>query len=421
MGDVVGEEGNRGYMTNASASGPMPRHITSRMRLDSPVSVAKTDELSRRIFFASEDIVDFALVVSGEEIPAIDLSLRQGADPDEVARKLRFVVENDVLGQLPYEPKVVWRQEATQGPHDVFEELVARGVASNAGEGQVALGQPVLALMDYLDTRFRALALERFDAREFRYPTLIPTAVMRRCGYFQSFPHLMMFVSRLHGDVDTYRGFMDAEASQEDLTERLRSDSADFNYCLPPTMCFHTYHQLSDKRLQSPSLAVTSRGRSFRHESRYRRSLERLWDFTIREIVFLGPLNFVLESRTRLMHLTFELATALRLGGYCEVATDPFFVNSGAADRVWSQQLLELKYELRMPLDATRDVAVCSFNFHERFFGESFAIQPPQGAEAIYTACAGYGLERFTYAFLCQHGLDPARWPAEVRKWVTAS
>jgi hypothetical protein len=179
-------------------------------------------------------------------------------------------------------------------------------------------------------------------------------------------------------------------------------------------MCFHTYHQLAGRPLAAPSLVVTSRGKSFRFESRYRRSLERLWDFTIREIVFLGPRDFVLAGRRRLMELTFGLIESLQLGGRCEVANDPFFVDDGTAGRVWSQRLFELKYELRLPIGAGADLAAGSFNFHECFFGDSFAIASPGGDGPVYTGCAGFGLERFAFAFLCQHGLDPAGWPRHV-------
>jgi seryl-tRNA synthetase len=61
---------------------------------------------------------------------------------------------------------------------------------------------------------------------------------------------------------------------------------------------------------------------------------------------------------------------------------------------------------------------VGSFNFHERFFGESFGITSAGGEGPVHTACAGFGLERFAYAFLCQHGLDPSGWPREVRDAV---
>lgn len=387
-----------------------------RIPLDPPVPAAHEHELASRVFFVSEAILDFDLVRSGKEISAVEVVVNVGTDADELRRKLRFVVANDILGQRQLEPKVAWRGNATGEALDVFDDMVRRGIAFEAGEGQVSVGEPFLSLMDYFDRRVAALAIDGFGALERRYPTLIPTAVMQRCGYFQSSPQLMMFVSRLHADVETYRDFRAEAAEGVDLAARLRSHCDDFDHCLPPTMCFHTYHELADRPLPAATLAVTAQGKSFRFESRYRRSLERLWDFTIREIVFLGSREHVLTSRRRLMEQICTLVDSLGLGGRCEVATDPFFAGSDTVERVWSQQLLELKYELRLPLDATRDVAVGSFNFHEQFFGSSFGITAD--AEVAYTSCAGIGLERLTYAFLCRYGLAPDGWPAEVRKAV---
>jgi seryl-tRNA synthetase len=387
---------------------------TERIVLDPPVTGTHERELASRVFFVSEAILDFSLVRSQQGTEAVEVKVKEGTDVAELARKLRFVVANDILRQRQLEPKVAWRGTTTGTTRDVFDDLVRQGIAFEAGEGQVTVGEPFLWLMDYFDSRFTALAIEGFGARERRYPTLIPTAVMRRCGYFQSFPQLMMFVSRLHSDAETYRDFRaEIAGGLGDLTDGLRAHCDNFDYCLPPTMCFHTYHELTGRPLPG-TMAVTARGKSFRFESRYRRSLERLWDFTIREIVFLGSRDYVLSSRRRLMEQGCELVDSLGLGGRCEVATDPFFAGSDTVERVWSQQLLELKYELRLPLDAGRDVAVGSFNFHEQFFGTSFEITADGGA--AHTACAGIGLERLAYAFLCRHGLDPLGWPAEVRE-----
>lgn len=383
---------------------------THRITLDPPVPDALRAELSTRVFFVSEAILDFSLHRAPDGIRGVDAVLAPSADPDEIARKLRSMVAGDVLGQRAREPKVLWRLPGSADPEDVYPELLDRGIATEAGPGQVALGEPVLSLIDRLDARLCSLAVNEFGARRYRYPTLIPLEAMRRCAYFQSFPHLMMFASRLHADVDTYRGFLDDLEGGGDLAEALRSYGGGVDDCLPPTMCFHTYHQLADRRLPGAGLAVTAVGKSFRHESRYRRSLERLWDFTIREMVFLGSRDYVLGCRARLMELVRELIQALDLGGRCEVANDPFFAAPATAERVWSQQLLELKYELRLPLEAGRDVSAGSFNFHERFFGTAFGITGE--GQAVHTACAGFGLERLAYAFLCRHGLDPARWPA---------
>ncbi|MET7359185.1 hypothetical protein ABZS76_12110 [Streptomyces sp. NPDC005562] len=398
-----------------------------RLALEPALPGELAQELAQRVYFVSEAITGFSLVRSDAsgDITAVDVELDSAegsapadpADPAELARKLNLVTANDLLGQRFLEPKVVWRAADTGPAKDVYDELVARGAAVEAGAGQIGVGEPVLSLMDHLDALLRALVAEEFGAQEFRYPTLITADALRRTGYFESFPQMVMTVTRLHGDVDSYRGFLDDLASGGGLQAALTAHSGGHDHCLPPTMCFHTYHQFADGPLPRPSMVVTARGKSFRNESRYRRSLERLWDFTIREIVFLGTPEFVLDARRRLMERAYELVDALGLGGRCEVAGDPFFLNDTTAARAWSQRLLELKYELRLPLDGERDVSVGSFNYHEQFFGRSFGIAGETG-EPVFTGCAGFGLERFAYAFLCRHGLDPANWPASVRAAV---
>lgn len=397
---------------------------TTRLVLDPALPAELSQELAQRVYFVSDTITGFRLVHSdgGDTITAVDVELDGAGDAAadhtaELTRKLNLVTANDLLGQRFVEPRVVWRAADTGPVKDVFDELVASGAAVAAGEGQIAVGEPVLSLMDHLDGLLRRLVAEEFGAREFRYPTLITADALRRTGYFESFPQMVMSVARLHGDVDSYRGFLDDLADGAGLQAALTAHSGGFDHCLPPTMCFHTYHQFADGPLPEPSLVVTARGKSFRNESRYRRSLERLWDFTIREIVFLGTAEFVLDARRRLMERAYELVDALGLGGRCEVAGDPFFLNDTTAARAWSQRLLELKYELRLPLDAERDVSVGSFNYHEQFFGRSFGIGGETG-EPVFTGCAGFGLERFAYAFLCRHGVDPEHWPDAVRAAV---
>jgi seryl-tRNA synthetase len=102
------------------------------------------------------------------------------------------------------------------------------------------------------------------------------------------------------------------------------------------------------------------------------------------------------------------------IGAYCEVATDPFFVGTGHAAKMTLQTLAESKYELRMPIGPDKSLAVGSFNFHDAFFGERFDIGYADD-KPVRTGCVAFGLERLAYAFLCQHGLDPDQWPADMR------
>ncbi|PYO66587.1 MAG: hypothetical protein DMD69_13220 [Gemmatimonadetes bacterium] len=75
------------------------------------------------------------------------------------------------------------------------------------------------------------------------------------------------------------------------------------------------------------------------------------------------------------------------------------------------QQLKALKHELILPLGRSRGSAAASFNNHETFFGEAFAIRLATGAPAA-SACVAFGVERWLLAFLVAHGPDAAGWAA---------
>lgn len=391
---------------------------TTSIVLDQPIPHYLAHELEKRIFFISDQILDYRLIIEQAQIRGVELTTATPAQPDELSRKVNYIVANDVINQRDIASKIIWRSPHTRPSQaTMFEQLVAHGVALEVGEGQICVGEPFIQLMHYFDQELRAIAVERLGGREYQYPTLIPTSVLEKCGYFTSFPHFLMFVTRLHSDVATYTGFLEDYAAGRDVRSFALEHCRDLTYCLPPTMCFHTYHQYRDRKLDGQQLVITARGKSFRFESRYARSLERLWDFTIREIVFMGSHEFVLGCREQFMQHVFALIDRLGLTGFCEVANDPFFCNADSASKIWSQKILELKYELRLNVAPDRTIAVGSFNFHENFFGKGFNITS-ETDEWVKTACVGFGLERLTYAFLCQYGLDASAWPLAVRRGI---
>jgi seryl-tRNA synthetase len=388
-----------------------------RLELAEPVIAEHLDELRRRVYFVSESIVDFELAGGPDGVLAVDVTTERPADPAELTRKLRFVVANDVAPQLRTPPKVLWRSgtERRARPH-TFESLLADGVVHQVGPGQVALGQPALAALDALDSLVRDIVVGEFGAVEYRYPTLLPIRALHRSGYLSSFPQHLMFAARLHGDVDTYREFVQEVADRGgEIGEHILDRCGPVDRCLPTTMCYHTFDQLTGRTLDDRQV-FTSRGGSFRYEARYQRTMERLGDFTIRETVFLGPADFVRDARDRLRERAIELIEQLGLTGRCEVANDPFFAGTDGALRVSSQRLLELKHELHLEIEPDgHTMAVASFNLHEQHFGEAFEITAADG-QPVYSACAGFGLERLTYALLCQYGWHVDDWPDVLRE-----
>ncbi|GAA2961439.1 hypothetical protein [Actinokineospora diospyrosa] len=383
-----------------------------RVALAESVPVDLAPELAKRLFFVSSAIAEFDLVAQGGVVNAVDLVISDDVEESAIAVKIGKVVAAEVLTQRPLPPRQVWRSPVTATFVDPFPELLASDTAFVAGEGQVGFGEPLLSLVDYLDARLRSIALGLPRSREFRYPTLLPTSVLDRFGYFGSFPQFAMFVTRLHNDIDVYGDFVERYRAEGHLPDTLFEQCGDKEYCLPPTMCYHTYHQYTGRQLPQ-EMVVTARGKSFRHESRYHTSMERLWDFTIREIVFLGGEDFATECRNAVMAQAYALLEELELAGFCEVANDHFFGNADTAGKILTQRVMELKFELRVPVAEDRDIAVGSFNLHGRFFGESFGITDSAGSPTA-SGCVGFGLERLAYAFLCQHGADPAGWPTAV-------
>lgn len=405
---------SRGADPARSATG-FPMHID----LHTPVPHGLASEIERRLFFVSSQIRDFALVTDQGGVVGLTLFTEGPVDRDALTTKVNSMIDDDVRRLWVTPDKSVWTSRHQGDPSTgVFEVLKKTGGVSEVGEGQVAIGEPLLSLFAYFDQAVKDVLAEDFSAREFRYPTLIRTKALETAGYTTSFPQHLMFVTRLHNDIDVYRAFQEARVDSAIDTSILES-CGNVDYCLPPTMCYHTFQQHSGRSLSPDGLhVITSRGKSFRFEASYSTTLERLWDFTIREIVFLGARDEVFEARARFMHKIFDFVDDLGLSGFCEVGNDPFFSGADTSERIWSQRLQELKYELRLGIDPDRTIAVGSFNFHGDLFGRAFDIS--RAGEPIHSGCVGFGLERLVYSFLCHYGVDEKDWPARVRSGTAA-
>lgn len=378
------------------------------------IPLAFKEDFERQLFYVSDDIEDFSLVVSPGGIDGVRVQLgRPGADVSAVDARILSAAERCRSWRPRLKPEHVWSNEQERVlAGDTFAQLCSRGIAFQPAEGLVAVDASFALLADYMDATITALVKRVFGAAEYRYPTLIPSAVMKRGGYLHSFPHLLMFVMRLHCDFDVYRAVSQA-AEGEQLTGLLRQ-YGDTELCLPPTMCYHTYAQFAGSALPKEGRVFTAKGKSFRFESKYERNLERLYDFTIREVVFVGTGPSVARQRQDLLHEVCRLVERWGLSGFCETASDPFFTEDDGKNSSMAQRLMALKYELRLDVGNGRTIAVASFNRHNDFLGKAYDIRLSDGSTAD-TACAGVGLERLAFAFLCQHGLDEANWPGHVQ------
>jgi seryl-tRNA synthetase len=295
-----------------------------------------------------------------------------------------------------------------------MDELLARGEVVEEETGVFTLGPLLSRLIDYFESRFLELAAH-FDAQPYRFPTLMSARFLSRVDYFRAFPHSLTFATHLREDLDVINQFADQTVYGDDGLNTPAESFSRIQAMLSPAVCYHLYFSLADRPLPGGQLVATGVGNCFRYESTNLSSLERLWNFTMREVIFVGAKDFVLENREKARDFMRPIFEEIGLAYRVESANDPFFVGEFRKQAAF-QNAFQLKYEIRASLPFKADtLAVGSYNYHQDFFGRHLNISLP-GGSPIHTGCVAFGLERMAYAFLAQFGLDQKHWPRAVRE-----
>jgi acyl carrier protein len=309
-----------------------------------------------------------------------------------------------------------------------IEALQASGELTITGAGQVALSGIALDVFDAVDRTVRGWA-DALGAAEHRYPSIIGRAVLERAGQVESFPQHLTLIGhseRRRGialiPVEGPLGRDDDDSSPPPLRGSARNDMAGdssrslgMTAVLAPAVCYHAYPEFEGRTIGPDPVFLTACGRCYRYEGGNHVPLERLWEFTMREIIVLGTREQVEAVRQSLVRQAADFVTALELEGAIGMASDPFFT-AGDEGRRLMQQAGALKHELQLAVDADgRSVAAASFNNHHDFFGTRFAIRLADGSLA-HSGCVAFGLERWVLAVFAQLGTTEADWPAGARQ-----
>jgi seryl-tRNA synthetase len=229
-----------------------------------------------------------------------------------------------------------------------------------------------LAAFEQLDSRLCAWALGE-GGGEQNYPALIAAETLRRAGYPDAFPHLLMAPACA---ADPAQPFSDGNVTLAD-------------WFLSPAVCYHAYAKLAGQTLDR-GVTLTARGHCFRNEDHAalapgRRQIE----FEMREVILVGAPDWIEERLANLKPGVEALARAFGLSAAWQAANDPFFLPR-ARGKAHMQRLLGAKIELCIP----DGLAIASINRHGAFFGERFEISTGDG-RAVHSACVAFGLDRW--------------------------
>lgn len=351
------------------------------------------------------------------------LVLRSGANLDEVTGKAQRYLDVMAKQLSGFEIKVfveTKRKDTGEYQTNVNEGLVERGWMHDYGKGQVAYSGPVLNLARLVNERSGELYKKAFAAKDGHFPAMIDADTLHKCGYFDSHPNAVTFLGNVIEDFDAIEEFRLANSCSEGALIPPHDHVHIDGMCLNPAACFPCYPTLTGKTIDGE--AYSWLGRVFRYESRNIRGLDRLYEFNVRELVFVGNEDYVRACRMKALPIVEELAALMDIDCKVQTATDPFFATVSAAKKFW-QAAQEVKNEIKIPAlgadGEIKQLACGSINLHGNFFGKRFDIKGTDG-EPVQTGCVGLGIERWVLAAFTQHGFDERRWPDGVRQLIFA-
>lgn len=253
--------------------------------------------------------------------------------------------------------------------------------------GIAVLESEEAALFNALEARFQEIAVV-LAARPVAGPALLTVEDLARLDFFRNFPQLGLPVATL---TEEARGEL---ARGEVATPSATHPLVPTGYCLPTATCYGLLLPLRDRGIEAPEI-ITSIGRCFRNEDHYD-GLRRLRAFHMREVLYVGSQDGVVDHLARSKELVLSLVDQLGIKVRHEPATDPFYLGDGS--RSLLNQLDPVKFEF-VSDDGT---AIASVNRHRNFFGERLGIRVGDGS--AYSGCLAFGVERWVHALLQVHG-----------------
>lgn len=306
--------------------------------------------------------------------------------------------------------------QQTSNQEDIFQPMLEKGIVRQIDSGVFAYSGIFLKVFRYFCQKIESEIDKLFpelDKTNFEVPVLTPVADYEEGKYFETFPHHIMFKTTLKNDISVIdrfakNGMKDASILEEAIPPQsvLRTAA-----CVPVYPMFRNQEISDDK----PACVMVS-GKCFRNEGSNVSELARLNEFYMKEYVFIGTpeqSKAYIEKAYALWEFWID---CFKLNCKIETANDSFFASNYKKLQLF-QMLGDSKREFKLLIPATGNYISCSSaNFHRTHFTKVYNIRT-KGSEAYcHSSCFAFGIERLTYAFLSQNGLNPENWSETVKE-----
>jgi len=369
---------------------------------------------SEQVYYLSPVIESCRFVSQGLEV-----SLNgEPDDPDALGEQIIGLAQRVAASYQRVETQIL---DSHQGEitfdQDPYPELVETRQVMPSQPGVYAFQGLFLQVMQALDAFFRDYALD-IGSIEQAYPVTVPTTSLVQNGYLSGFPQNAMFASSIQHKLESIEFVANALSEMPDHAAALAGHLGSPDQALSPTVCYHCFETLRGRTLPAKGTVFTAVGLCHRHESSNIQGLTRLQTYNMREIIFYGAQDFVLDIRQKVLEHCMASLSQWDLTCRVATATDPFFATGADMKRSY-QALMGLKYELQTYIPFSDSwLSVASFNNHQRSLVTSYDITCKTDDETLSSGCVGYGYERLAFSIFSQFGCDPRKWPAPLGELI---
>ncbi|GAA0375747.1 hypothetical protein [Paenibacillus motobuensis] len=304
--------------------------------------------------------------------------------------------------------------------NSIYTKLLASGQLSNTGYhyGTYAYSGLFWKLLLAIDELFTELAKEAYNIIEEQYPTIFPLTELNNINYFYKFPSFPIISFPLNKDDHKINQQISDDAKAMKIDDgyfkhhpHFFSDEKCFVY--NPSTCYHTFLNRKNSTPSKRLTVVTAVSQCARNERLDPANPMRLRNFTMRECIFIGDHEKVEAQANAFFHKLVDEIIQLVDTVDLKYASDMFF---GEGHKTIEDFQIESKVKLEMTLPIPSetcntdkiDLACMSRNLHNKFLCKSFGIKSDEFS--VESACVAVGLERLTYALLCNCGFEIEEW-----------
>ena len=386
----------------------------------SSIDEAEKDFFKDMLSYVSEHIVNYEF-----DDNSVSIDIKSEKYYDDVMQnisQLRLMIDGEDFEQdEELETKVIFDASNVKpiNKEPIFDKLIESQSVILVSPGVYAYSDLVWKICEYFLKKVKDFLQTEFtDYREIQFPILFPIDKFNQGGYFEKFPHHIMFQAVLKNDINTIKEF-----SKSGVNENFLSNIEPPKSVLINASCVPVYPMLANSKYENQKAAkvffVT--GKCFRNEGANVEELSRLNEFTVSEIVFFGTDELIRDGIDKAKKLWEFWVNIFNLNCKIETANDSFF--AGNYKKLKFFQLIgNAKKEFKCLLPhSNKYIATSSANYHRTQFTKRYNIKSDKGY--CHSGCIGFGIERLTYALLCQKGIDLDKWDQatidEVSKYVS--